>query len=181
MSAKQLTTPQEWYDCVEAGAAAMRRPYALRQFRRTGIPRVTIYHLPAHEDCTAWTVYEVPGSRDYLLQTVIWRQAEDGRRMEDLMLGRGSNISPAPTLEETMRTLAANWFERQFRALASISLPLYAQRTVGLDGESFGVHIRSEFEVEWWCDGPPEWADLVRWTGECIDYFRKLPPASQAS
>lgn len=158
---------------MDAGTAAVRRPYALPQFRRPGLPRITIYHIPSFEDCTGWTVYQVHRSKDYVLQSVTWRQPVDSRRIEDLMLGRVTGVSPAPTLEEASCVLDATWFESQFTAFTSIRIPLHTNRPIGLDGESFGVHAPGEFEVEWWCEGPPEWKELIQWTNDCINHFRQ--------
>ena len=65
----------------------------------------------------------------------------------------------------------------QIAALASIRIPLHTKRPIGLDGESFGVHAGNEFAVEWWCDGPPEWKDLINWTRGCFEYFRQFSAA----
>jgi len=172
-----MRTPKEWYQCMDAGTAAVRRPYRLAQFRQQGFPRITLYHIPSFQDCTGWTVYQLPRSKDYLLQTVKWHQAADGQRIEELMQGQVASTSAEPTLTEATTPLDAAWFERQLAALSSIRVPLHTNRPTGLDGESFGIHVWNEFEVEWWCEGPSEWRDLVRWAHDCIHHFQQSTAA----
>ena len=177
MPPKVMSVPKEWYQCMDAGTAAIRRPYQVRRFCQPGIPRVSIFHIPSFADCTGWTVYLLPRGGGYRLQTVVWHQPADGKRMEDLMQGRVTAAAAEPTLEEVCGALDPVWFERQLSLLGEIYVPLHTNRPIGLDGESFGVHCRSEFEVEWWCEGPPEWAALVAWTHECIGYFQRAAVA----
>lgn len=61
---------------------------------------------------------------------------------------------------------AATWASLS-RELANCRVPvLLAHSRLGLDGVTFtlrtGDHMGSA-EIEWWCDGPPEWAPLCRW------------------
>jgi hypothetical protein len=173
MRPKVLETPKEWGRCLEAGAAAIRRPYELRQFARHGLPKLTVYHIPSFQDSIAWTIYRARGDVEYTLQTVIWRQVADGKRMEELMHGRIATASAEPTLLERISLVPTYMIDQQFAALAAIRIPLLANSSIGCDGEFFGISVRREFELEWWCDGPPEWGDLVKWTHECIQIFRE--------
>ena len=173
MRQRIMESPQEWYQCAKAGSAAVRRTYELPQFHRRGLPRLSVYHLPSFQDCYGWTVYQLRGEADYKLQTVIWRQSADGQRMEDLMSGRITHTAPEPTLEEFIAGIEAEWFKKQLAALSEIRIPLVVNRPIGCDGESFGVHVQHQFDVEWWCDGPPEWASLANWTYDCIKTFRQ--------
>ena len=170
---KTMTTPKAWYQCLDAGTAAVRRPYELRQFPQQGTPRITLYYIPSFQDATGWTVYYRPRTGEYLLQAVTWHQAADGRRIEELMVGKVASASAEPTLTEATAALDPAWFERQFAALSSIRIPLHTSRPIGLDGENFGIHVWNEFEVEWWCEGPSEWSELIRWAQECIEHFRQ--------
>jgi hypothetical protein len=169
----QQQTPDEWYQCMSAGTCAVRRPTELRQFRRPGAPRLTIYHIPSFQDCYGWTVYQMRGERHYKLQTVIWRQHADGQRIQDLRTGRIMHATAEPTLDESIADIDAQQFEERMATLATIRIPLVIKRPVGCDGESFGVRIEREFELEWWCNGPAEWAELERWTYDCIEMFRR--------
>jgi hypothetical protein len=177
MSPKVLITPKVWYQCMDAGTAAVRRPSELRQFRRDGWPKLTVYHIPSFEDCFGWTIFRTRGKAEYTLQTIIWRQMADGQRMQDLMHGRATSAAPEPTLEERISFLQAERFDQHFAALSGIRIPLLVRQPEGLDGETFGVSVPREFGVEWWCHGPPEWADLARWTHDCIKILRETPAA----
>ena len=109
MPTHTLKTPQQWYQCLEAGSAAVRRPQEVRRFERIiGVPRLTLYHLPSFVDCTGWTLYHLPRENRYLLQRVVWRQQEDSKRIEDLMLGRVFTASAEPPLEGTTTPLGTN-------------------------------------------------------------------------
>lgn len=178
MPTRTLKTPKQWHQCLEAGTAAVRRPHEVRRFeRRIGLPHLTLYHLPSFVDCTGWTIYHLPRENSYLLQTVVWRQQEDGKRMEDLMLGRVLTASAEPTLEETTTPLDPVWCERQLAALSTIRLPLLTKRPIGLDGENYGVHVPGQFDLEWWCEGPNEWAELIAWMHQCMEDLRRLAAA----
>ena len=173
MSTKVLQTPREWYECLEAGCAAVRRPFALSQFQRPGVPRLSVFHIPSFVDATGWTIYYLPREKSYKLQTVIWRQQADGRRMEDVMHGRVLRVSPEPTLEERYSDFSRDSAEQMIATLGRITIPLLARQNIGCDGESFGVRVEHNFEVEWWCDGPKEWAELTRWARDSIDVLLK--------
>jgi hypothetical protein len=177
MRSEALETPKEWYQCLEAGTAAVRRPHELRQFGRHDWPKLTVYHIPSSADCFGWTVYQARGATKHTLRTVIWRQLADGQRMQDLMHGRTTNAWAEPTLEAQVSFLEARRFDEHLAGLGAIRIPLFARRRVGCGGEIFGVSVPREFEVEWWCDGPPEWVDLARWTHGCIKMFRDATAA----
>ena len=150
MPTSTLTTPSQWYQCLEAGTIAVRRPHEVSRFKhRIGLPLLTLYHLPSFVDCTGWTIYHLPRDKGYLLQTVVWRQRDDGQRMDDLMHGRIITASGEPTLEEMTKPLDPAWCERQLATLSAIWLPLHTGRAIGLDGVSYGVHVPGQFELEW--------------------------------
>ena len=159
---------------MDSGIAAVRRPYDLRQFRHPGIPRLTIYHVPNFIDATGWVIYERPRSEGFGLQTVTWHQKKDGERIQNLMTGESLSESPEPTLTEDYFDIGSDWVRSQIAAMMEISIPLHTERPIGLDGESFGVHMRGEFDVEWWCDGPEAWRPLIDWTRECIAYLNQI-------
>ena len=171
MAIKAYETPKEWYQCIDAGTAAVRRPYALRQFRHPGIPRITFYHIPSFTDATGWTIYLKPRREGCGLQTVTWHQQADGDRMQNLMRGESAVETAEPTLTETFEAIDSDWVESRISELAKIVVPLHTNRPMGLDGESFGIHMRGEFQVEWWCDGPDEWRELISWAQGCIGRF----------
>jgi hypothetical protein len=93
--------------------------------------------------------------------------------MQNLMRGESAVESPDPTLTETYWAIDADWVDSQISELTKIAVPLHTNRPIGLDGESFGVHMRGEFQVEWWCEGPDEWQELISWAHGCIEHFSK--------
>src|SRR5215510_14442214 len=128
MGPKMLKTPKEWYQCIEAGTAAVRGLSELRQFGRHGWPKLTVYHIPSFEDCFGWTVFRTRGKADYTLQTVIWRQMADGQRMQDLMHGRVTRATPEPMLEERISLLQAQLFDQHLAALSAVRIPLLVRQ-----------------------------------------------------
>ena len=169
-------TPQGWCRCLESGTAAVQRPYELQQFGPHGVPVLTVYHIPSFLDCFGWTVYQKHGKPDYKLQTIIWKQIADGERIQNFISGRAiiklSEVAE-PTLLESISCIEAKRFDQHIAALNHIKIPLDANRSIGLDGEIFGVRLHGQFELEWWENGPTEWANLVGWTNECIGMFRE--------
>jgi hypothetical protein len=172
--AKPHITPREWYLCMDAGIATIKHPYKTRRFPARGLPVITIYHISSFEDCTGWSVYTRGAGKGCLVQKVCWRQRLDGERIRELMQGKVSSVSPAPTVDEATSSLDAGWLEKQLAALNSLRIPLYARGPEGADGESFGVLTTHGIAIEWWCEGPEEWAELIRWTEDCIGYFESL-------
>jgi len=94
--------------------------------------------------------------------------------MQNLMRGESVVESPQPTLTERYEAIDPDWVDSRISELSKIAIPLHTNRPMGLDGESFGVHMRGEFQVEWWCEGPDEWRKMVSWARRCIDHFRKI-------
>jgi hypothetical protein len=172
--AKAYITPREWYLCMDAGIEIIKRPHETRRFPARGVPVITFYHITSFEDCTGWTVYSQGTHKGCFVQKVCWRQSLDGERMREFMEGNVASVSPSPTLDEATSALDASWLEQQLAALNSLRFPLYARGPQGCDGESFGVLAPHVFAVEWWCEGPREWAELIRWTQDCIGYFERL-------
>jgi hypothetical protein len=171
MSKPVQQTPKEWYSCLEAGAAAIRRPYNVGRLPRRGLPCVVVYHLPSFIDCCAWSL--VPKRASFNLQRLIWRQSVDARRLSDPLEGVRLGILPEPTLEEHFEPADSAWCTSQLHKLASIRCrPFVPEGSIGLDGEMFGVHIPHQVDLEWWCSGPSDWRELISWTHEFIAHFQ---------
>jgi len=172
MSKPVHQTHKEWYSCLEAGTAAIRRPYNIDRLPRRGLPCVVVYHLPSFIDCCAWSLFRKRDS--FSLQTVIWRQSVDARRLSDPLEGVRLGILPAPTLEEHFEPVDSTWCTSQLQKLASIRCsPFIPEGSIGIDGEMFGVHIPYKVDLEWWCSGPADWGELISWTHEFIAQFRR--------
>jgi hypothetical protein len=182
------STPVEWYECLSRGTAAVRHTYDLSEFRRNGIVQLSVFHIRSFSDCFGWTVYRIPEpvkaveierpeqrKYQYKLQSVVWRQAEDLERLQQHTRGKlvPSAGLATPTLEENFCDFDAERFERELNSLARIRIPLTLNRPIGCDGESYGVHVRDHFDLEWWCEGPQEWRELVLWTNRWIEFVRR--------
>lgn len=167
-----LQEPKEWSACLEAGTTAIRRPYEIAQFPRRGVPCLVVYHLPIFTDCCAWSLFRKKDS--FSLQTVIWRRSVDARRHFDPLEGVRLGISPAPILEERFEPTDSAWCISQLQELVTIHLsPFVPDGGIRLDGETFGVHIPGQIDLEWWCSGPAEWHELISWTNGFIGRLRE--------
>ncbi|MDZ4286734.1 MAG: hypothetical protein U0984_02185 [Prosthecobacter sp.] len=156
------------YQCIQSGGIAIRRPDLVNLFSRDGMLKFRIYHVPSFTDCTSWNVYQEDDRLE--LQMIIWRQSKDRERLTDVLV----KPSPIPTFEEFIFPLDAGWVKEQLKELADIPIPLNVSGPMGLDGESFGVHVPDRLDVEWWCDGPDEWSELISWAQKCISHFQEV-------
>jgi hypothetical protein len=147
----------------------MRRPYEVQETRQRGIPELVMYHIPSFDPAHSWSVYRT--GKTTTLHTVRWEQRADGRRIFGAMSGT-TPPWPAPTLVQTIFEIDGAWWERALSHFAGFRIPLATHRVVGSDAETYGVHKPSEFDIEWWSDGPAEWADISRWTRDCMARFR---------
>ena len=163
-----------WGQCLFAGISVVRGTREVQKFKPPGVPRLTIFHIPSFYDATGWTICEKFREENFKLQTVIWRQDFDSQRIQDHMLGKSTYESPEPTVDEHSVDLESTWVKNKLSQLAEITIPLHVKRPLGLDGESWGIRVPGEFDVEWWGEGPDEWAELIKWTHSCIEYFKTL-------
>ena len=55
-------------------------------------------------------------------------------------------------------------------SLEGISVNLFAARTVGLDGETFGA-ASANMEAKWWCEGPDTGRELTAWASDMREWL----------
>jgi hypothetical protein len=196
MDPKVQGTSDEWHQCLEAGTRSIRRGFHDSKNRPIGLLRLGIYHLPSFQDCFCWTIYETkaelsvkiiddsepiqsrtePWVHEPVVHTLIWHQEADRQRIHDNLAGKNLRISGTPTFSELMTKVDSQWLAERLNTFSRIRLPLLIERAFGCDGEIFGVFVPEEFNLEWWCSGPPEWRDLAEWTTEMVTSLRvKLP------
>jgi hypothetical protein len=161
---------------MDKGCALVRRHPDHPSYRRPGLPKLTVFHIPSFVDATGWTVRELPRRAGYELQRVIWHQKADSDRIERLMRGEVIAHPDEPTMSSATATIDADFWTSRYEALRVIEIPLIPERPMGLDGESFGLRVSGHIDIEWWGDGPLQWATLNRWTLDAISYFRTIIP-----
>ena len=181
MKQRVYITPKEWYRCMDAGIAAVRKPYESKLFPSRGLPLVTIYHIPSFDDAKGWTVYQMPKQTGHLLQILTWHQKDDGNRMESLMRGNSISETSEPTLSELTFDLDSTWVTDKLLELSKISIPLETTQSIGIDGETYGVHIRHKFDLEWWSRGSENWKELLAWAQSCVFKFSKMSEQDAAA
>ena len=162
---------QLWSKCLQHGCDIVRRHVEHPTYRRPGFPQMTLFHIPSFVDAAGWTVTKLPRGQGYELQKIVWHQQADSERMENLMSGRSVIESPEPTISAALYRLDAQEWEKRFSALATMHIPLLPEHPMGLDGESFGLRLHPQLELEWWCEGPAAWASVSEWTMSAIAYF----------
>jgi len=166
---KTTLTTDTWNQCLQAGGVVMRRPYAVPETRQRGLPELVMYHIPGFDPAHSWSVYRT--GRSTMLHSIRWDQRADGRRI----FGAMSDTTPpwpAPTLVQTTFEIDGAWWDSALSQFAALRIPLATHRVTGSDGETYGIHRPREFEIEWCSDGPLEWADISRWTRECMTRLR---------
>jgi len=162
-------TTDTWHQCLQAGGVVMRRPYEVPKTRQRGIPELVMYHIPSFDPAHSWSVYRTDKSTT--LHSIRWDQRADGRRIFGAMSGAPPPWS-APTLVQTTFEIDGAWWESALSEFAGFRIPLTTHRVPPADGETYGIHRPREFDLEWWSDGPAEWADISRWTRACMARFR---------
>ena len=56
--------------------------------------------------------------------------------------------------------------------LASLRIPLCVHHDTGFDGDTYGVKLHGQVELEWWCNGPEERGPVVRWALRVMELLR---------
>jgi hypothetical protein len=153
----------------------------MADLREAGIPVLHVYCLPSFTAARGWTLYESGYGKDVSLNlhTVVWRQLQDIRRIREAKSSNNQSVSPEPTIDTFTNLLDIMWWSERQQELHNMQLPLVTKRELGMDGTFYGVSVPRRFALEWWCEGPPEWRELVTWTDECIDYFKSLLPEEE--
>ena len=133
--------------------------------------RMRLWHCPAFDVQLAWIIFQKSqlrgGSRDTQLRQVCWNRPADIKRLSDPLQGLAHGFHSHPTMEVRDRPLVTADFESRLAALRKISFPVFSDKSLGLDGESFGIELTSgRIHVEWWCEGPEEWRMLTAWAAE---------------
>ena len=92
-------------------------------------------------------------------------------------------FAPVPTINVRMMEISSGELGRdeidaRLDSLSNLRLrPFIQNRPWGLDGESWGLELfgfGGMSRLQWWCEGPQEWRDLVDWTESSIRKFRDL-------
>jgi hypothetical protein len=151
-------------------------------------PAIRIWHYPSFEQHYSWTIYK-PAPLEplalYQLQEISWDRAQDYARMHNPLNGvrHALHFAPVPTINVRMTEissgeLARDEIDTRIDSLSNLHLkPFIQDRPWGLDGEPWGVELFAfggMSRLEWWCEGPQEWRELVDWTASTIQKFRDL-------
>ena len=149
-------------------------------------PKLRIWHYPAFQVHTSWSIFTRRRPSDtgirYLVRVARWDRADDARRSHDPLYGLSERLRPSPGISWSDYPLDSTQVETRLAALAAISLEPFAQRPVGLDGETRGITLVDDrVRLEWWCDGPRSWHHLTSWATDMIRYLEFAEAQSQRS
>jgi hypothetical protein len=91
-----------------------------------------------------------------------------------------SLLPPEPTIEEVTFLAPAANIDQILRLLSSFRLPLVpAMVEQGQDGTFFEAQLGGLFgwvRFAWWCEGPPEWQELIRVIGRLLEHLASVAP-----
>jgi hypothetical protein len=146
-----------------------------------GMSRILkIWRYPSFSEHQVWAVYQrtLRSSRkEYILLTTVWDRIADTKRFGDPLTGvrEGFHTEPTITFQET--ALPSSTVEELIDKLEASKVPAFAKdERIGLDGTRYGIELRYYMcltRLRWWCDGPKEWAAIVKAVQEMIEVFEE--------
>lgn len=142
--------------------------------------RLRVWRLPSRDTWRHWVVLEPrtsPGDTAAWLVRMTTRkrsaapsEGERASRVASLIADRHSlGLHEVRVGLESLRPLLSS--------LAALSLPIRAERTLGLDGIRSGVEIRNELtegRFSWWGRGPKEWKSMIGWHDSAVELLGGL-------
>lgn len=171
------------YRRVQARAAAILRDGAGEFLARHGVRHAACRLLrlteePAFGNDVSWTVLEGGrgSGREAHVVELTWDQPFDRSRFLDPMLGLKHGFAEEPSIASRVCCIETARIEGLLQRLARILVPAVpAEGMLGLDGVTYTLSARSgmsEVSWSWFCDGPPEWRDLVAWAEDARTMLR---------
>jgi hypothetical protein len=129
-------------------------------------PLLRLWRYPAFFAYTSLTVFGPPDDAGMrLLRQVRWDMPHDVARFADPLEGIRQGFNAPPTLSVRDVSLPVELLREHLRAFHQLPIPLVVMGVpVGVDGEQCGLRLDAQVrsvEVQWWGDGPPEWAGIV--------------------
>ena len=138
----------------------------LPQYRHSCVS-LRIWEYPSFQPYSSWAIIEA--SKQMFLRRVTWHHIPS---IEPITFG--SEVPIEPTQLEPL-----------LAQLKSIQIPPFIRvPTVGIDGTTYGIEIRSfrvSARLSWWETPPAEWAALQSWHAQAVATFEALLPASTPS
>lgn len=146
-----------------------------------------LWHYPAFQESRSWGIFRLheKGSRQIrtLLRQVTWDRQLDARRFTDPLLGLEKGFHTHPTIEVADRPIENALLDERLTALRQIAFSAFSARSLGLDGEIFGIAIpENGVGIEWWCEGPDSWGELTEWASKTREWLCSIasgPPQKE--
>jgi hypothetical protein len=162
--------PDEWYECLKNGGAALRSPHEQHAAPTVGSPDLVIWHAPSFYPCHSWAFFHERQAGETRVFHLIWRQDLDARSFSGLQ----TSLSSRPTIEVSTVDFDPLSLMSFLETLQAFDLSLFPREVaIGLDGESFGLRVfHPELELSWWGDGPMRWQQL---TSAVTSFIEGLP------
>jgi hypothetical protein len=152
-------------------------------------PTLRVWHYPAFDAHRSWTVFEARRSDDpgpLVREVTAIPPGWSGfpLPLEEVRM----KVSPPQTIfTRDARVPAEELRARLADGQRILVAPFAPIARIVLDGETSGIEIldspdRARFQ--WWCEGTPEWRELVAWATDLRNFFagsfesgRPLPPS----
>jgi hypothetical protein len=162
---------------LEPRASVRRRTASLR-----------LWQYPARGAFSSWTVLSPRGlsaeGPPTLVREVVWDRFHEAARLTDPMEGRRRGFHRHPTLAVRDAEVDETELSQLMEQAKRISIPVVAiEECPGLDGVTCGLAtdgFLGAVRLEWWCDGPREWRDLIAWAGEMQAFLSRCLDSSAA-
>jgi hypothetical protein len=140
-----------------------------------------LWHYPAFDLHTSWTVFQTQGSSretaQLSIRQVVWDNIRDSQRLTDPMEGLRRGFHTHPTLRICDAAVGFDEYNDIVATGRHLAIPMVGvEESVGLDGETFGIEIE-EFlthrRLEWWCSGPEEWRPFTKWVASLRSFLQR--------
>jgi hypothetical protein len=158
-----------------AAHAALSAPEKQAPAMPSGWRRVLLLHEePAFDNHVARAVYTSADDRQVHVRRVTYDEAATCKQVENRVVFLPNQIPPIRLVVADAPAPLDRWTPislglKQIR----ISPAAPDSRTVGLDGVTYSLEtgdFMGSIQIEWWCDGPPEWLELVEWARQYSDW-----------
>jgi len=138
-----------------------------------------LWHYPSLGDYKSWLVFlplrDSESTELTIARKVTWKREIDSRRFINPSIGLQMGFHTKPSLEILDVFINLKDLNEQLEKLDNIQISVSPiSKIIGLNGEMYGfqdLNPLQEISLEWWSNGPREWAGLISWAAEMRDFL----------
>ena len=136
-----------------------------------------LWRYPSFGPYVSWRVYtpfDSYAETDLpIAMRVTWDRPFDYTRFRDPMKGLTHGLAIEPTVERKEAELSRSELDSRLATLQTIKIPVVIDRSVSVDGVSFGFENfgRAAVRLEWWSIMPDSWKPIIGWAAEMTDFL----------